>query len=353
MSNKKRSESNRERLERLRNPDKYRGETDATSAGDTPSDRHVRPGTLEEKLTRRPPLINKRRIQLQRLDRPPRSISPALWLRTVLGGWLQQFGWLFLGFGMIFFWGFGMQADIGWPLLAGETAIAEARVTGYRETNASEGGSDSSPGTPIYATQYEFTANGHSYQGESFATGSYRRSGERREVEYSTGNPARSRLVGMRSKMFGAAAIFVVIFPALGLGFVLFGMRFGLKAAKLLRIGLVAYGRLVSKQTTNTTINDQPVYNLTYEFKTRSGVSMRASARSHVPEALEDEAEEPLFYDPDDPANAVLLDAVPGEPDIRDNGDLSLGSFTGLLKVLLLPFLTVVGHGCYVAFGLM
>ena len=347
MLREKETAANRERLDRLRHPERYRNRPAPEAST------QAEPATFEQRVTRRPPLIDKqRRLQLQLLDRPPRSLSAGLWLRTVLGGWLQQFGWAFFGFGMVFFWAFGMHAEVGWPLLAGETATVEAVVTGYRQTGASEGGSDSTPGTPVYATQYRFRLAGQEYAGESYATGDYHQQGHRVTVEYSVANPQRSRIRGMRSKTFGAMAMIVVIFPLLGLIFVIGGMRYGLRSVRLLRIGVVGFGRLVSKTATNTRINEQTVWRLEYEFATRSGQRVRASARSHVTELLEDEAEEPLFYNPDHPEHAVLLDAVPGGPEVS-KGRLVLRTPASLLSILALPLLTVVGHGCYILFGLM
>lgn len=333
-----RSDANRERLERLRHPERYADQAEREPVT-------VRPATLEQRVTRRAPMIDpQRKARLQRLERPPRSVSLGLWLRTVLGGWIQQFGWLFFGFGMVFFWAFGMQADVGWGLLAGETATVQGQVTDWRKTASSENE------TSVYETRYRFELDGQAYTGRSYATGRYESDGSRVTVEYAINDPQRSRIQGMRSKQFSAMALFVIIFPAIGLVFVLAGLRYGLRAARLLKVGEVAFGKLVNKTATNTRINEQTVWKLEFEFQTISGRRGLAEARSHVPASLEDEAEEPLLYDRDDPTKAVMLDGVPGNPEVTADRRLVLGSASGLLMVVALPALSLAGHGGWLYF---
>lgn len=138
--------------------------------------------------------------------------------------------------------------------------------------------------------------------------------------------------------------IMILIFPAVGLAFISVGLRKGLKGLRLLRHGMTAEGRFIGKKATNTKINGQTVWELSYEFATASGRQAVAKARSHEPEPLTDQALEPLVYDPLDPLNAVMLDDLPGRP--RLDQDSVTRTEAGLRAPLLLvvPGLTLLGH---------
>jgi hypothetical protein len=143
---------------------------------------------------------------------------------------------------------------------------------------------------------------------------------------------------------------FVFIFPLVGLGFMVAGLRNGFKANRLLAHGKVGLGVLISKEATNTRINEQPVYKLTFEFTDEYGSHYEAVSKTHQPYVLEDEPEERLLYDPHNPAYAVMLDSLPGGPDIDEMGNIQPASLTRGLLVLILPVLTLVGHSTVLLF---
>ena len=126
------------------------------------------------------------------------------------------------------------------------------------------------------------------------------------------------------------------------------GLRKGLTASRLLTIGEQAKGRLKSKVATSTQINRKPVYKLTFEFTTPDGRTHKAIGKTHKPELLEDEAEEPLLFDPIRPSYAVMLDALPGSPRIDESGNVKAGSAAAALLWLALPTVTVLGHSGYI-----
>jgi hypothetical protein len=151
----------------------------------------------------------------------------------------------------------------------------------------------------------------------------------------------------MRAAVFGPLVTFVVLFPLIGLCFILAGMRRGRKAIRLLKHGKQAAGKLISKKSTGASVNDRPVYKMTFQFTADDGRNYQAVARTHLDELLTDDASEPLVYDPWKPASATLLDHLPGSPRIGDDGGIrNDGTWRGLL-VAILPFVSVVGHGTY------
>ena len=274
---------------------------------------------------------------------PPRPVPLLVRCRVLLGSPVGQIGWFFFGFGMIFFWAFVLNSELPtWASFRGELETARGVVTHVEATKASENHAR------IYANHYSFTGPDRiQYEGVSYSTGTQRHKGDAVIIEFPKGNPATSRIQGMRMGQFGAAVVFVLIFPLVGLGFMLPGLWSGIKANRLLVNGKEALGTLKSKVPTNVKVNKRTVYKLTFEFVAEDGYTYQAVAKSHRPEILEDEAQEPLLYDPSDPRNAVMLDSLPGLPRIDERGQIQTRSHLKALLVLILPALTIIGHGTY------
>ncbi|TBR20536.1 hypothetical protein EPO15_12865 [bacterium] len=132
-------------------------------------------------------------------------------------------------------------------------------------------------------------------------------------------------------------------FPLIGLTFISIGLRKGLRGIRLLRRGMTASGKLVSKEATNTSINKQRVYELTFEFTAADGKRYRAKASTHEPDTLEDDREEPLLYDPADPNISVLLDDLPGRPRLDDES-VTRTRDGSVWPLLFVPGLAILGH---------
>jgi hypothetical protein len=278
------------------------------------------------------------------LGGPPRYVPLGVRLKVLLGGFLNQFGWFFLGFGLIFVWGFTLEADLtSWYVFRGELARAEGTVIESKETNMRVNE------TQVYEHKYSFIgADGLEYRGASYETGGSLRNGQKVTIEYKQDNPETSRIKGMRRGIIGLFGLMPIIFPAIGLCFIIAGIRKGVKACHLLRDGEQTTGKLKSKNRTGAKVNNQPVYKLTFEFAASDGTSHQAVAKSHRPEVLEDEEHEPLLYDPSRPEYAVMLDDLPGNPRIDSTGGIHAGSAVGALLVLVIPAVTLISHCIYI-----
>jgi hypothetical protein len=136
--------------------------------------------------------------------------------------------------------------------------------------------------------------------------------------------------------------VFVVLFPLLGVVLVLRGIPRGRRRIELLRSGRPALGRLVDRRETNVTINDEPVIALTFEFTTEDGLRSRVVERTHRPQLLEDDEEEPLLYDARWPERAALLDHLPGAPRVDSRGRLHVKLGPRTFLPLLLPLAVIV-----------
>ena len=272
---------------------------------------------------------------MQHIAAAPRPVPLSLQVVNFFNGF-SQIGWLVFGFGMIFFWIFTLNADFSFATFR-DFATADGKVTSVESTGASENDVN------VKANHYEFSVAGRTYRGRSYSTGDEVAAGEDVTVEYDEGNPERSRIEGMRRAIFGPAVALVNIFPMIGLLLLIPATRSGLKRNRLLREGMLAQGKLVGKRPTNMTINDRTVMELTFEFTARDGRPYTAKARTTDTARLEDEATEPLLYDPTDPKRAYVLDEAPARPEFEPNGELR-GRPVSAVFALIIPVFVVAIH---------
>jgi len=278
------------------------------------------------------------------LAAPPRHVPLSLRILNFFNA-PAQFGWIFFGFGMIFFWAFALNGDYSFINFRGPLASGKGRVTSVVDTSASENKSR------VRASHYEYSVAGKTLSGTSYSTGAAPAEGDEVTVEYSPDNPGRSRIAGMRRAMFGPGVSIVSLFPFIGLVVLVPTTLLGIKRNRLLREGMLAMGTLTNKEPTNMTVNKRPVYKLTFDFAARDGRRYEAIARTSLTERLEDEAQEPLLYDPSNPAKAYLLDEAPARPQFEMNGELR-GRPAAALASLVFPVLVIGGHGLVVLFKL-
>lgn len=271
-----------------------------------------------------------------RFTAPPRRVPLSLRIVNFFNGG-AQIGWLVLGFGMIFFWVFGGNADFSFATFRDVTGRATGRVTRVENTGASENDQE------ISASHYEYSVAGEWFQGKSYTTGGAPAQGEEVTIEYDEDSPARSRIAGMRRGMFGPWAAIVAIFPAVGLAVLLPFTLKGRRRNRLLREGILTTGTMIDRRPTNITINDQPLWEVVFEFHDRNGQRRECSARATDTTRLEDEPHEALLYDPDDPSKACAVDETPSRPTLDPNGELE-GRPLAAAIALIIPGIVVGAH---------
>lgn len=276
---------------------------------------------------------------------PPRNLSLLLRIGMLFGGFLNQFGWFFFGFGMIFFWAFALNTD---PLaiydFSGTLTEVPGKVVAVEKTSFSEGGSKNRPGTPIYQVDFNYVVGNETYLQTSYCKGKRTAAGKQVTVEFPEGRPMRSRIKGFRSAIVSSLALLVTLFPLIGAIFILVSFRFGWNVLGLMKHGKYTAGRLVRKDPTTTEINNRPVYKLTFDFEDEQGTTHQAVAKTHETQSLEDDMSEGLLYDPLNPARATLLDHLPGSLVVNSMGDFKTGSPVKAILCLIVPVLSVVGH---------
>jgi hypothetical protein len=262
------------------------------------------------------------------LSLAPRPVSRRLIWRLWFGTPIAAFGWMFAAFGMIFVYAALPIAEI-WRPAYDRSAMATIGVV--------EPSGSSEDDQPIYRVHYTFAdmagvqRSGESFTQDGTVTGT-------RVVDYVTDDPDVSCLGGMRGRPFGWFPLVVLLFPVVGLCLALPQLRTGRVATRLLRHGVQTRGRLVEKRATSTSLNDDPVYELTFEYEV-GGTRYQAAVKTLSPAPLEDDAEEPMLYDPQDPSIATPLDHLPGEPRIASDGTLL--AIPGIaVHVLVMPIAT-------------
>lgn len=266
---------------------------------------------------------------------PPRQVPISLRV-AALFNLTGLIGWGVIGFGSIFFWTFGRNADLSFITFRGELKQAAARVVKVEPTSASEND------VRIVANHYEYSVAGKPFQGVAYATGQGLSVGETVNVDYKPGAPEESRIPGMRRGMFGPFVLFILIFPLIGAGLAAGGFVWGRRRAQLLGSGMFTFGTLKEKNPTNMTVNKMPVWELVFEFMARDGRRYEAKARTSQTARLEDDHQEPLLYDADDPSRAVLLDDAPARPQLDERGEL-VGRPMALAR-LIVPALVIGGN---------
>ncbi|MFN7975208.1 MAG: hypothetical protein U0166_23125 [Acidobacteriota bacterium] len=271
------------------------------------------------------------------LARPPRSVSIGTRL-TLRCGMLTQIGFLLIGFGTPFFWGFFPFGDIA-ALAAGAGGVAHAQARVSREPRSF----GAVNGIPVFRMTYVYQdAAKKEHEGRAYATGASLSVGDELAVTYARLLPQVSKADGFRASAFGPAGSLVTIFPLIGLLLASFGMRAGGKAISLLVWGKLALGRLVAREATNVTINERPVYRLTFEFEDDRGAVQRGFMKTH--RDIGDTSEQVLLYDGDDPSRIYLVNALPSGVDVDQTGQPLPVSFARAAFASFLPTLAIAGN---------
>ncbi|WP_144394434.1 DUF3592 domain-containing protein [Pleionea sediminis] len=272
----------------------------------------------------------------------PRTLPLSVKIKLLFGGGLSQSGWFLFGFGMIFFWVFGANADFSefkfsGPLTRVSGTVIESVELNYEVNERS-----------VYQVYFRFiTPEGDELEDFSFSTGRYFKVNTPVRVEYPEGNPRLSRIEGLRRSPFSIWLSLIGLLPLTGVIMVILGIRKGIKASHLLANGILTTGKLTSKEPTNTTINDQRVYKLTFVFKDHNSRTHTVTEKTHQTRQLEDDDEERLVYLRDNPQKAIMFDSLPGSSKFDGANNILPNGFSKTLGSIILPILVLGGNFAY------
>lgn len=218
-------------------------------------------------------------------------------------------GFLFTLIGLAFIIYFSMQ--LNWNILfAGKNDLVTTSgfITSLNETLYKENE------RPLYEYRYRYYDEAEIlYSGFFLEYGDFYEPGQEITIEYLKDSPEVSRFAGKDRQNYDQ-----IMFLA-GIGSIIIGFLFlypsyrrTKRERKIIMMGRPAEGKLIYAEPTNMRVNEQPVYNLTYEYYTSLAKVQKLSIRSHMIRNLSDEHSEILIYDPSNPDKAVVVDTLPG-----------------------------------------
>lgn len=218
-------------------------------------------------------------------------------------------GFLFTLIGLAFIVYFSMQ--LNWNILfAGKKDLVTTSgfITSLNETVYKVNES------PLYEYRYRYYDESEIlYSGFFLEYADFYEPGQEIAIEYLIDSPEVSRFAGKDRQNYDQ-----IMFLA-GVGGIIIGFLFLFpsyrrtkRERKLIMMGRPAEGKLIYAEPTTMRVNEQPVYNLTYEYNTSQENIHKFSVRSHMIRNLSDEHRELLIYDPSNPAKAIVVDTLPG-----------------------------------------
>ena len=87
-----------------------------------------------------------------------------------------------------------------------------------------------------------------------------------------------------------------------------------------------------------------------FEFEASDGKKYSVETNTHEAHLLEDEEVEVLLYDENNPAEAMMFDSMPSEPESDVEGNIKATGFSVAFGALLVPILAIAGNIIYLAF---
>ncbi|MCA9539009.1 MAG: hypothetical protein KC620_08970 [Myxococcales bacterium] len=286
---------------------------------------------------------------LDALRPAPRSVPLTLALRLRFGDATGIIGWSFMAMGSLFTVVFLVLANPTEAIrLAGETARTEGRMLGWEETSASVNEA------AVVANHFVYTVDGIEREGVSYGVGVGYATDEVVPVEYAVEHPESARIPGMQTGLMPLWPVALVgLFPLIGLMFATHRFFSGGSTIALLRAGRPARGKVVGTATTGVRINNRPQYAVTFTFTDHLDAEHEVKVRTLDLQALLDEPEEALLYDPNRPTRAVALDQLPGIIAVDRMGGwrpAPLGSVIGTMVPVTLTLL-IAGTAARYIFG--
>jgi hypothetical protein len=247
---------------------------------------------------------------------PPRRVPEALWraARRQAPGWffaaagaLAALLGIFL-VGMFFPWKFYED----WRLAAADTVVATGRIVSVEPTTLKI--------NKRRVFRYEFAFQlpaGGAVRGECYTTGQLWPGGGVVPVRYRAEQPALCCVEGARRSEGDATALIVLLFPALGVGFLVWVIGSRRRLRWLLENGAVAEVLVTAIEPTSTQVNRQPVYQITLQ-RTDAGVGPPFIVRKYQPAQVEFARQrlvsrQPVFilFNPARPKQMVMPEAWP------------------------------------------
>ncbi|MGL6225577.1 MAG: hypothetical protein ACRC10_03010 [Thermoguttaceae bacterium] len=248
----------------------------------------------------------------RKITAPPRKIAGSAAIVLLLrNGIAPLFGWFFACFGMIF-------CIVFIPLCMPSAqdlftrnykSVGKGTVTHVVDTKVTANK------VPVYQFQFQWVSGDNQAKtGTCYFRGEQFKVGDEVEVEQSGD---KYRIVGSTLTTLGAFgfifAVFPLVFPVVGLSFVLTGTVHGMKTMLLLTKGALGRARFLEMTDSGVRVNNRRLMKLHYRFAASDGQVYDAYAKAVNTKKLTDDPVELLLYDETNPKRSVLLDSLPGK----------------------------------------
>ena len=245
--------------------------------------------------------------RIERLVKPPRWV-PIGTACASLTGIVGLFGAFFFSFGMIFVWLFGAGVS---PINEWRLSHSSARIPAVIEEVSATNSTENE--VEIHKYRFGYTpGDGLPLEGHCYTTGRRWSKGDHVPAIYLPESPEVACLEGARLSAFGPwVLLFILLFPAVGLGIFIPTTISGWKKIKLLRFGEITGAEKISMSPTNTTVNDVPIMKYSFTFRDRLGRAFTGESRSLPTSKIGDDDREPVLYLPSNPERSMLVDALP------------------------------------------
>lgn len=261
-------------------------------------------------------------------ERPPRYLSILTQIKLIFGGVEAQMGAMFFWFGMIFVLVFVGQSELIYVFsFDGDWIQAEGLISDISEASVEINEEE------IYNYTFSFSIDGQSMQGTSSGVYNGLKEGDITAIEYKEHNPIRARILGTSTTLFPVWVVFCLIFPFIGLIFMIIGYRNNIKAWRLIKHGKFTRGKMLKYEATNTEINEKRVYAYEFEFKV-GGKTYISKCKTHLTNKVEDEKLEKILYNPSNPKDSIVYDACSTAPAIDHFGKLEQAGISALVALL-------------------
>jgi hypothetical protein len=269
---------------------------------------------------------------------PYRSLMPWIPFAVVFSNNFTVFGSIFLLFSVPFVRIFVLESTFFSELTTYNTTHTLAKVTEITGTD------NWVNGVQVLQVSYKYKVDGNEYTGHSYfqANEPMPETGQTISVEYRQDRPHTSRLPGAKSAPFGNEGLFVLIFPAAGLIFLVIGLYVTRPDLSLLKYGRRRIAKLGNKTPTNMTINKRTVMRCEFEYQDADGRQQIGYYNTHTPEKLQNFSPLEILALPEKTQKVLVIGAYTVRIRPESTGDISIGMNFGNVASLIL-MLALIG----------
>lgn len=229
---------------------------------------------------------------------------------------LLLFGWIFFTFGSIIFCVFASISDFSDFVLSKDSPRTQAIIYKKEYANARENR------VSIYAYHYKFQVEGQEYTGISYGYSSDYQVGNTATVIYKKGKPTYSRIENLRHKQFQPYfLLFIVIFPLIGGIILAIAIPKVFSKIRILREGTMGEATFSGMKPTNTTVNKQRVMKMSFHLQS-GGKTYTIHHNTHQTHKFFTDKPLKVLFLPHQPEKALLINSLPGSPEISEQGTI-------------------------------